>query len=75
MRNSGIAAVLSFFIPGLGQIYNGEFAKAAGFILGTLIAGLLTHIYIGFPLLVVIWIWAIVDAYNSGKRLSPSQAD
>lgn len=24
MRNSGTAAVLSFFIPGVGQIYNGQ---------------------------------------------------
>ena len=25
MKNPGTAAVLSFFIPGVGQIYNGEF--------------------------------------------------
>lgn len=25
MRDSGLAAVLSFFIPGVGQIYNGQF--------------------------------------------------
>jgi len=24
LKNPGVAAVLSFFIPGLGQIYNGE---------------------------------------------------
>jgi TM2 domain-containing membrane protein YozV len=27
MRNSGIAAVLSFLIPGVGQIYNGKFLR------------------------------------------------
>lgn len=27
MRNPGVAAVLSFFWPGVGQIYNGELAK------------------------------------------------
>lgn len=32
MRNSGIAAVLSFFIPGLGQIYNGQIGKGLVFI-------------------------------------------
>jgi TM2 domain-containing membrane protein YozV len=26
-KNPGVAAVLSFFIPGLGQIYNGNFGK------------------------------------------------
>lgn len=27
MRDSGVAAVLSFFIPGVGQIYNGKFLR------------------------------------------------
>jgi len=27
MKNSGVAAVLSFFIYGLGQIYNGQILK------------------------------------------------
>jgi len=42
MRNPGTAAVLSFFIPGVGQIYNGEFFRGLfwlivtpGFWLGT----------------------------------------
>ncbi|WP_437680638.1 hypothetical protein [Sorangium sp. So ce131] len=29
MSKSGIAAVLSFLIPGVGQIYNGAFLRAA----------------------------------------------
>ena len=28
-KNSGVAAVLSFFVPGLGQIYNGQFGRAS----------------------------------------------
>jgi TM2 domain-containing membrane protein YozV len=28
MKNPGTAAVLSFFIPGVGQIYNGKFLRA-----------------------------------------------
>lgn len=42
VRNPGVAAVLSFFIPGVGQIYNGDFLRALfwlivtpGFWLGT----------------------------------------
>ena len=27
MRNPGIAAILSFFIPGVGQIYNGKILR------------------------------------------------
>jgi hypothetical protein len=28
MKDPGLAAVLSFLIPGVGQIYNGEFLRA-----------------------------------------------
>jgi TM2 domain-containing membrane protein YozV len=42
MKNPGTAAVLSFFVPGVGQIYNGEFLRGLfwlivtpGFWLGT----------------------------------------
>jgi len=28
VKNPGTAAVLSFFVPGVGQIYNGEFLRA-----------------------------------------------
>jgi len=27
MRNPGVAAILSFFIPGVGQIYNGRILR------------------------------------------------
>jgi TM2 domain-containing membrane protein YozV len=30
LKNPGLAAVLSFFISGLGQIYNGQIAKGVG---------------------------------------------
>ena len=28
MRDPGVAAILSFFIPGLGQLYNGTWVRA-----------------------------------------------
>ena len=28
LKNPGVAAVLSFFIPGVGQIYNGDWLRA-----------------------------------------------
>jgi TM2 domain-containing membrane protein YozV len=42
LKNPGLAAVLSFFVPGVGQIYNGDFLRGIfwliltpGFWLGT----------------------------------------
>lgn len=58
MRNPGTAAVLSFFIPGLGQLYNGKWLRALfwlivtpGFWLGT--GGLLG------------WVAHLVSAYTA----------
>ncbi|OGH05862.1 MAG: hypothetical protein A2W22_05410 [Candidatus Levybacteria bacterium RBG_16_35_11] len=33
MKNSGVAVILSFFVPGLGQIYNGQILKGVIFII------------------------------------------
>lgn len=70
IKNAGLAAVFSFFIPGLGQIYNGEFQKAIWFILGTLLSIILTPIFIGTVLYVIVWVWAIYDAYESAERIT-----
>jgi TM2 domain-containing membrane protein YozV len=55
----GVPALLSFFIPGLGQIVKRQVGK-----------GILAFIGVGIGLIVliipgvIIWIWQIVDAYN-----------
>lgn len=69
-KNPGLAGVFSFFIPGLGQIYNGEFGKAIGFILASVIGGLLTPIFIGFLIIIPVWAWGVVDAYYSSERIN-----
>ena len=59
-QKHGIPALLSFFVPGLGQIVKGQVGK-----------GIL--IFIAFPLGllllvipgIIIWIWQIADAYNN----------
>lgn len=60
-KSPGLAAVLSFFIPGLGQVYCGRLGRGALFFLGSF---LLVPIVIGFG----IWIWNIVDAHSLAQR-------
>ncbi|MCW3105738.1 MAG: hypothetical protein JWQ09_244 [Segetibacter sp.] len=59
----GLPALLSFFIPGLGQLIKGQIGKG---ILIWVVGGLLTF-FLFWTIIVplVIWIWNIYDAYNS----------
>ncbi len=73
LKNPGVAAVLSFFIPGLGQIYNGEIIPGFCFLTfqGLLLYLAFFHGY-KFVLLIsiVLWILGIVDAYRAAQNIN-----
>lgn len=64
-QKHGIPALLSFFIPGLGQIIKGELFKAIGIWVVLVICFILQFILIGYLLGAIVWIWQIYDAYNN----------
>lgn len=67
-----LAFVLSFLIPGLGHAYINFIIlgswksplaiRAYKFAGGYLLSSMLTPIIIGFPLMFIVWIWAMVDS-------------
>lgn len=84
-----IAAITSFFIPGLGQLYNGEIVKGLAFIMVGAILGLLAFIMVipslmapallEFVLILSIpfllfWAYNIYDAYTTADKIN-SQID
>lgn len=69
-KNPGLAAVLSFFYMGLGQIYNGQIAKGIAFIVFYTISWILWLVLIGIFLTPILWIWGMVDAYKSAEKLN-----
>ena len=69
-QNPGIAAVLSFFITGLGQIYNGQILKGILCASAYFICWGLTTILVGWVLLAPLWIWGIFDAYKTAERMN-----
>lgn len=69
-KSSGLAAVLSFFISGLGQIYNGQILKGIIILLIQGLNGLLTFILIGYIFLPIVWLFAIIDAYRSAEKIN-----
>lgn len=70
MKNSGLAAVLSFLLTGLGQIYNGSIGKGLMLIVVQVINAFLMVILIGFITYPLVWIWSIYDAYKSAERIN-----
>jgi TM2 domain-containing membrane protein YozV len=68
MASPFVAAILSFFIPGLGQFYTGQLTKAILLFIAAVIFGLLSTILIGIPFYIIVWIYSMVDAYNAADR-------
>jgi TM2 domain-containing membrane protein YozV len=70
VKNPALAAILSFLVNGLGQIYNGELVKGL-IILGIQMVNLLlTMIFIGFITGPIVFIWCIYDAYTVAQRIN-----
>lgn len=62
-QTHGLPALLSFFIPGLGQIVKGEVGTGILFFIGFFI-GLACFILPG----IIVWIWQIADAYSPKEK-------
>ena len=69
-KNPTTATILSFFIMGLGQIYNGQIGKGIMFIVLYAISWLLMFVVVGFITTPILWIWGMVDANRSAKRIN-----
>jgi len=64
-KNPAVAAGLSLLFNGLGQAYNGQFARGVLVLLGSLL-GLFVMIVPG----VAIWAWGVYDAYRTAKAMN-----
>jgi TM2 domain-containing membrane protein YozV len=69
-KNPGIAAVLSVFWTGVGQIYNGQIMKGLILIVVQMINAALMFVLIGFITYPLVWIWGIYDAYKTADRMN-----
>ncbi len=80
-KNPGLAAIASFFIPGIGQIYSGEVRKGIGLIIigvtfGSITLFLFWQHQMLAPLLVsgasylLFWMYNIYDAYRTTEAIN-----
>ena len=70
MKSAGLAAVLSFLISGLGQIYNGQIGKGLVVLVVQAINVALMSILIGYVTFAIVWVWAIYDAYRAADKIN-----
>lgn len=64
-----LAALGSFFVPGLGQVYNGEgYSKGFTYFIG---------IYVGYILLFIpgfaIWLYSVYNAYTTANKINTGE--
>ena len=68
-KSSGLAALLSFLIIGLGQVYIGLTKKGIILFIAAIISGVLMMVIIGWITWLIVWGYAIYDAYNSAEKM------
>lgn len=64
-QKHGVPALLSFFIPGLGQMVKGQVGKGVLILVGYVVSFLAMFVVIGIITTPILWIWQIIDAYNA----------
>jgi TM2 domain-containing membrane protein YozV len=67
-KNPAVALLVSFLIPGVGSMMNGEVGKGIGILVGYLVSLLLTLVFIGVIGVFGFWIWGMVDAYQGAQK-------
>lgn len=68
MEKRLVAGVLSALVPGLGQLYNGQFWKGVAVHISMWISALLCFVLIGFLLLPIVWLAGCWDAMTNARE-------
>lgn len=67
-KSPGLALLGSFFVPGLGQLMNGDAGKGVLVFCLYVLSFFLMFVLIGFLTAPAVWIWGMVDAYGRAQR-------
>lgn len=67
-KSPGLAAIASFLVAGLGQVYNGSVLKGLGIFFGTLI-GSFFFLIPG----IIVFFYGIYDAYTTAKKMNAKE--
>lgn len=76
-KEPALSLLASFFIPGLGEMINGDVGLGVAF-LGAYIGGIVLVVclgwiiigFIGLPIALGAWIWSMIDSYQGAVRVN-----
>ena len=69
-KEPGLALLVSFFVPGVGTIMNGETGKGVAILVGYLVCWALSWLLLPLVGVFGLWIWGMVDAYQGAQRFN-----
>lgn len=73
-KSVALAAILSFLFPGLGHLYNGLTKKGVSFIIAYIVSAILIFLLIGFVLVLIVWVWALIDAIRTTEAINRGES-
>ncbi len=69
-KSIALAALLSFIFPGIGHLYIGLDTKGISFIVAYIVSCALMLLLVGFVLVVIVWLWAMIDVIKSTEAIN-----
>lgn len=67
-KNPAVSLIISFFIPGVGSMVNGDVGTGVAILVLWIVGIVLAFVVIGFVLIIGAWIWGMIDAYQGAQR-------
>jgi len=67
-KNPAVSLIVSFFIPGVGSMINGDVGTGVAILILWIIGIVTTIFFVGAFLVLGAWIWGMVDAYQGAQR-------
>lgn len=67
-KSPGLSLLISFFLPGVGSMVNGDVGIGLAILGGYLVSLVLVLLIIGIFGVIGFWIWGMVDAYMGAQR-------
>ncbi len=67
-KHPTVSLLCSLFVPGVGQMVNGETGKGVLMLAGWIVCWLLFLTLVTILIAIGIWVWAMVDAYRGAER-------